>query len=101
MSIFPHSRQLWTRDPVSTFPEQLIEPVSGLPLWAWIVDGRMKGHPCTFERPELKAQDTERSNYLPVTGDDPPFDPDREYFTETFAMKGDHVVRTRAIHPRT
>jgi hypothetical protein len=81
---------------MSTKPPRAFSRPADLPLFAWIVDGQFRGI-CHFENP---ASMPDRHMYLPVHGDEPAADLERQYFVDSYEIKADHVVRTRVVHDR-
>lgn len=76
-------------------PRALSRP-GALPLWALIgADGTMIGQQ-TFEDGRLPVWNDGR-HYLPVFGDEPEADLDRQYFLDSFEIESDRVVRTRVV----
>ncbi len=83
---------------IPEIPRALSRP-SALPLWALIgADGKMIGVQ-TFEDGRLSVWNDGR-HYLPVFGDEPAADLDRQYFLDSYTIEGDRVVRTRVVHDR-
>jgi hypothetical protein len=79
-------------------PRALSRP-GALPLWALIgADGKMIGVQ-TFEDGRLPVW-TDGRHYLPVFGDAPPADLNRQYFMDGFDVQADRVIRTRTVHDR-
>jgi hypothetical protein len=84
-------------------PRALSRPGS-LPIYALVgADNVVRGIQ-TFENPDHypgDGQQADGSRYLPVFGDEPPADLDRQYYDDEFEIEGDRVVRTRTVHERS
>ena len=76
---------------------------SGLPLFAWVTpDNTVRGVQ-SFEDPSWYPGDkpqADGSRCLPVYGDEPPADLDRQFFSDEFEIEGDRVIRTRTVCER-
>jgi hypothetical protein len=87
---------------MSELPRALSRP-SGLPLFAWIgADNAVRGVQC-FEDPIRYPggeQQADGSRCLPVFGEEPPADLQRQYFVDEFEIEGDRVIRMRTVHER-
>jgi hypothetical protein len=83
---------------MTELPRALSRP-SGLPLFAWIgADGKMIGVQ-TFDDGHLPVWSDGR-HYLPIFGNEPEVDLDRQYFMDSFDVQAEHVIRTRTVHDR-
>lgn len=84
---------------LSELPRALGRP-NGLPLYAWVTQEGSVRAVQTFEDPSrnpgVEAQ-ADGSRCLPVFGDEPPIDLNRQYFEDAYAIEGDRVIRTRTV----
>ncbi len=83
-------------------PRALSRP-SGLPLFAWIgADNAVRGLQ-SFEDPRGypgNEPQADGSRCLPIFGDEPPADLDRQYFLDEYKIDGVRVLRTRTVQER-
>jgi hypothetical protein len=83
-------------------PRALSRP-SGLGLYAWVGPDNVVRGQITFEDPKHypgDGQQADGSRYLPIFGDEPPFNESHQYFHDEYAVDGDRVVRTRTGRER-
>lgn len=84
---------------LQSLPPRALSRPGNLPLWALIAaDGKIIGVQ-TFDEGRLPVWSDGR-HYLPIFGDEPEVDLDRQYFMDSFEIQGDRVVRTRTVHDR-